>query len=275
MKTLRVGLTGPSGVLGRRISAALELAGHQVVALGCDIRDVDGVETFVASVDRVIHAAALVPVSVVEANSVNAVSVNVYGTACVAAAAARHSVHLTYLSSSHVYEGSEQPVSEFDNINPRGIYGLTKWHGEEWSRRLHPAPLVLRLFSFFDSRQEKNFLVPSLFSRMREAPVGAELTVQGFHSVRDIADASWMAERVCSASVVQAVGTFNVGTGEGVSVGELARSVARILGRDDLSFVYPDLASDKLVADPAAAASSFNWGPFDLREALRRYANEL
>lgn len=270
-----IGVTGAGGVLGERLCAALELAGHDVVRFVGDVRDLDAVSRWAEPLDTVLHAAALVPVSQVEERKYDAVAVNVGGTANVVEAIARLTrCSLVYISTSHVYSPSPDPLCpKVTPVEPNTFYGLTKWQGEQIVRRHAPRHLIIRIFSFFDPLQQPPFLVPSLTERVLAAPKGGVLDLKNGGSVRDIADAEWVAG-VCAQLISRKEsGLVNCGLGRGVTVRKIAEGLARALGRPDIQWRNDDIAPTRLVADVRELKSRIGeLPPFDLAVAFKTYA---
>lgn len=235
-RPLRLALTGSRGVLGSRISEAAARGGHSVNAFSGDVRDRGLLRSWLAAAtpDCVIHAAARVPVTTVESDIPGAIDVNVAGTAAVAEACARAGARLVYISTSHVYAPARAPIAEDHELAPSTSYGLTKLQGERWCEALTDDHLIIRLFSYFDARQPTTFLVPGLVSRISGCPPEAAVEVRGASNVRDMADASWHAEAILALIDAGADGTVNCGTGNGLTVAELATRIASTLGRDDV-----------------------------------------
>lgn len=270
-----VGLTGARGVLGRRLVEALTLRGASVAAFDGDVRDLDALNSWTAGCTHIVHAAAVVPTVQVRDQPGTAIAVNVAGTANVAAAAALTGARLIYVSTSHVYESSNTPLTETDALNPVSLYGLTKLQGEQWVQRILPDALILRLFSYFDSRQASTYLVPGLINRIKEAPLNSELPLLGYRSQRDIADARWLATRLADLVLTDTKGTMNLGTGKSTSIITVASRLSAAAGRDDITWVpADDHPGDTLVADVAALHRSGFVNTFDLDAALREFVAE-
>ena len=119
-------VTGAGGQLGRAL--AEEFARDGVVAVTRDEWDVTlpppaGLEPG----SLVLHAAAWTNVDAAEDDPQGAASVNVGGTANVAALG----VPLVYYSTDYVFDGSKrEPYVESDGPNPQSAYGRSKLHGE-------------------------------------------------------------------------------------------------------------------------------------------------
>ncbi|MBF0400000.1 MAG: NAD(P)-dependent oxidoreductase [Magnetococcales bacterium] len=273
---MKIGVTGTRGVLGRRIAGALATHHDQVVPYPGDVRDRDALFQWAAGLDALVHAAAVVPLTVVHRDIPAAVAVNVLGTALVATAAAHTSTgHITYISTSHVYQGSRAPVSEDHCLQPASPYGLSKWQGEQWVQNITDRHLIVRVFSYFASNQQESFLVPSLAKRVVNAPPNAVLELNNPRALRDIADADWMAA-ICARLIHdQEKGVINCGTGNGYSVLEIADTLRECLGRSDCRWQSGTDHTDGLVADTSRLRARLTPFPaFSLPQALARFVQE-
>lgn len=265
-----VGLTGATGVLGRRMAGHLAQAGWEMLPFRGDVRDRDAVETFVEQAELIVHAAAVVPVKRVEANLADAVHVNAAGTALLAAAAARLGRPFVFISTSHVYAATPGRLSEHAAVDPASLYGLTKLQGEQWVRALRGDHLILRLFSYFDEWQAEEYLVPSLRRRISEAGRGATIALAGAENIRDIASADWLADRCVRLISAGACGTINICSGQPRKIIDIAEALARETGRSDIIWHgEQDGPPNSLVGDPGLSDSIIGEAPaFDLSGAL-------
>jgi nucleoside-diphosphate-sugar epimerase len=247
---MRVGVTGITGALGQRVAEALVREGNDVKSFDSDVRSGPALNDWAQGLDGIVHCAAVVPTSEVANFLADAIAINVGGTANVAQAAVTAGCKLAYVSTSHVYRSSSDPVSEQAPIAPVSLYGLTKLQGEHWVEKLCPDALILRVFSFFDARQAQSFLVPALMARISAAPKDAVLDLMGGESRRDIADATWLGS-VCAKLIGSgASGAVNCAAGRRDSVIDIAQAVARALGRTDIQWnVVQDRPADYLLAD--------------------------
>ncbi|WP_442945760.1 NAD-dependent epimerase/dehydratase family protein [Nonomuraea sp. LPB2021202275-12-8] len=106
---MKVLVTGAAGFIGSHVTQALESAGHEVVRLdlrtGDDVRDPAALDRSLAGAGVVVHQAAKVGLGVNVADLPDYASVNVYGTAVLLAAMARHEIGRLVLASSMVVYG--------------------------------------------------------------------------------------------------------------------------------------------------------------------------
>jgi dTDP-L-rhamnose 4-epimerase len=121
---VKVLLTGAAGFIGSHVAEALDTAGYDVVGLdlriGADVRDDAALDQRLVDVDAVVHQAAKVGLGVDVADLPDYASVNVYGTAVLLAAMARHAVgRLVLASSMVVYGEGAYACAEHGRIRPR------------------------------------------------------------------------------------------------------------------------------------------------------------
>ncbi|MFE3455035.1 NAD-dependent epimerase/dehydratase family protein [Nonomuraea sp. NPDC059194] len=149
---MKVLLTGSAGFIGSHVAEVLAEAGHEVVGLdlrsGADVRDGAAVDRLLPGVAAVVHQAAKVGLGVDVADLPAYASVNVYGTAVLLAAMARHGVgRLVLASSMVVYGEGAYDCAEHGPVRPaaRAEEDLARGRFEprcpRCGARLSPAPI--------------------------------------------------------------------------------------------------------------------------------------
>jgi dTDP-4-dehydrorhamnose reductase len=148
---VRLAIIGAKGQVGWELSRRAPMFGHEVLAW--DVAELD--ITDAAAVDRalttsganaVINAAAYTAVDRAEQEPESAFAVNRDGPAHLAAACARLGIPLLHISTDYVFDGTKTgPYTEDDPAAPLGVYGQSKWEGDEAVRRLLPRHLILRV----------------------------------------------------------------------------------------------------------------------------------
>ena len=154
-RPLRVLLTGGNGQLGRDLSSVLAgavpdggrsgpggilpgVADGTFDVLSTDIDTLDVVDrtAVLAAVesfrpDIVLHGGAFTAVDACESEPDTAFAVNALGTRNMAEAAGAVGAHLVYVSTDYVFDGTlDRPYVEWDQPNPRSVYGRSKLGGE-------------------------------------------------------------------------------------------------------------------------------------------------
>jgi dTDP-L-rhamnose 4-epimerase len=116
-------VTGSAGFIGSHVVEAFEEAGHDVVGLdlrsGADVRDDVALDRLLPGVELVVHQAAKVGLGVDVADLPAYASANVYGTAVLLAAMARHGAgRLVLASSMVVYGEGAYECAEHGRVRP-------------------------------------------------------------------------------------------------------------------------------------------------------------
>lgn len=144
-------LTGAGGQLGHALVEAAE--GAEPLALvaldraALDVTDAAAVSRAVAvhAPDAVVNAAAYTAVDRAEAEPERAFAVNRDGAAHLAGACAEAGVPLLHVSTDYVFDGAKgTPYTEDDAPNPLGVYGASKWAGEEAVRARLERHVIIR-----------------------------------------------------------------------------------------------------------------------------------
>jgi nucleoside-diphosphate-sugar epimerase len=249
----RVLVTGAGGLCGNAIAAALAARGHEVIATvrpsrrslarplaqvelaECDLTDRGSIERLVARVrpERCVHAAAAGAQGTCD-DLDRLLLTNVTATAALVTALAEGGAERV------VTLGSSREYGTGDGL-PDDLYGISKLAGGlaagSIARRSELDCVHLRLFSVYGPGETPRRLVASLL-RAVTARTPLELAdggeVRDFVFVDDVVEATLHALFTPTATA----GTFDVGTGIGTSIRQLARLAgadAELVrfGRDD------------------------------------------
>jgi dTDP-4-dehydrorhamnose reductase len=133
----RVLITGAGGQVGHELVRVFgERGSWEVVGVthaDLDVADRDAVVGAVTSVepDVIVHGAAWTAVDACESDVPKAFAVNALGTRWIADGARRVGAHVVYVSTDYVFDGTKHgPYLEWDQTNPRSVYGRSKLGGE-------------------------------------------------------------------------------------------------------------------------------------------------
>jgi UDP-glucose 4-epimerase len=133
---------------------------------------------------------------------------------------------LVYASSAAVYGSAEtQPHQVDDPVTANSTYALTKLTCEQ--RVLAAGGAVLRFSNLFGPGMGDHNVLGDI---LRQIPGTGALRVRDASPVRDFLWISDAAEAVCDVIAANLHGVFNVGSGVGVSIGELATRCLRLAG---------------------------------------------
>ena len=113
-------------------------------------------------IEVIVNCAAYTAVDKAETDSALAFSVNRDGPAVLAACARERNALLIHISTDYVFDGTSSfPYRESDPPSPLGIYGISKWEGEESIRHIAPSYVIIRtswLYSMYGVNFVKTML---------------------------------------------------------------------------------------------------------------------
>lgn len=171
MRTIVIGKNGQlAWELGRSIPAT-----WQVSALGqseLDIRSLEQVRQQLThhKPEVVINCAAYTAVDKAESDCVTAYGVNEGGVRNLAIVCAELGARLLHVSTDFVFDGkSHQPYSPETTPNPLGVYGASKYAGEQLVAKLLPESSVIVRTSWVYSAHSNNF-VKTILRLAKEKP---------------------------------------------------------------------------------------------------------
>jgi len=147
---MKVLVTGVNGQLGYDICKSLKE--NNIDHLGIDRENLDicnqtAVEAFIDEYQpsHLIHCAAYTAVDLAEDNQDLAHEVNVIGSKNLVEACIKNDTTIVYFSTDYVFSGDKEGFyNEDDKVNPKSVYGLTKYLGEEEVRK-NPKHFICRI----------------------------------------------------------------------------------------------------------------------------------
>jgi dTDP-4-dehydrorhamnose reductase len=143
-------VTGAGGQLGAELCRRLRAAGHEPIAFTHREADFTQHEALRATIrgqraDWVINCAAHTQVDKAESEADLAFAVNRDGARALAEAVAAYAGRLVHLSTDFIFDGTQShPYREDDPANPLGVYGRSKWEGEQAVRAVLPEAVIVR-----------------------------------------------------------------------------------------------------------------------------------
>lgn len=273
---MKIFLTGANGQLGRELQK--RLTGTDFMATDLPEMDITDVETVSAMIgdykpDVVIHCAAYTQVDAAEEKMDLAWRINVIGAQNVAMACRSVNASMVYISTDYVFDGKlGRFYTEFDAVNPLGVYGKSKYAGEVLARQANERLYVLRTAWLYG--EGPNFVRTMLKLGQERDELQVVNDQYGCPtSTVDLAEA-----------VLRIIGTGRYGTyhvvGSGVTTWHgFARKVFELSGNTRVrvmpvtteQFVRPALRPAYSPLDTRLLRLALGWSPRPWEEALTEY----
>jgi NAD dependent epimerase/dehydratase len=247
-----------------------------------DITDPFAVRAIVDRMDTVFHLAALIAIPYSYVAPAYYVSVNVTGTLHVLQAVRELGVRrMVHTSTSETYGTSQYtPIDERHPLQPQSPYSASKigadCMAESFYRSFGTPVATIRPFNTYGPRQSARAVIPTIAAQVLAGR--DEIRLGNLRPVRDLTFVADTARGFLAVGGADdCVGKVtNIGSGKGISVGELAGLIAEIAGRPDVrivtdpSRIRPQTSEVfELVADRTTAKKRCGWEPeVSLRDGL-------
>ncbi len=148
--TMKILITGAGGQLGHETRLMLQNKGVDTFGIGrkdVDFSQPDQVAAYIASqrADWVINCAAYTQVDKAEDDAELAFRVNRDAAKAVAEGVQSYAGRLLHVSTDFIFDGNHShPYREHESANPLGVYGQSKWEGEQAVQKILPDATILR-----------------------------------------------------------------------------------------------------------------------------------
>ncbi|MBM3262408.1 MAG: GDP-mannose 4,6-dehydratase [candidate division Zixibacteria bacterium] len=264
------------------LSLASEEMQRRMEIVQGDLRDADAVEQAAKDMRVIYHLGAIIPIPYSYVHPREVIEANVMGTLNVLTAARKQGgVRVVHTSTSEVYGTARYaPIDEAHPLQGQSPYAASKIAADKIAESFHlsydlPVTTV-RPFNTFGPRQSTRAIIPTLITQALTEDrvlVGDLTPVRDFNYVENLTDA-FVRAGTCDAVVGEVI---NIGTGNEISIGDLARRVIAIIGRevvlveDSQRFRPPRSEVRRLIADARRAETLLGWKPtVSLDEGLTR-----
>ncbi len=305
----RVLVTGSAGFIGSHLTETLVFEGFEVRAMThynskndwgwletlptdvldhievfpADVRDPFAVRKAVEGCALVFHLASLIAIPYSYRAPASYVETNIKGTLNVLQACLDTGVQrLVHTSTSETYGTAQYiPIDEDHPLVGQSPYAASKIAADKLAESYYLSfglPVTtIRPFNTFGPRQSARAVIPTIIS---QALSGADnIQLGALHPVRDLNYVKdTVAGFLAAARAPQTVGTVtNIGRGEGISIGDLAKAILDICGSEARIVSQADRERperseiQRLICDNRKALEAMNWSPrYELRQGLEK-----
>ncbi len=242
---------------------------REIEVVAGDIRDPHHMLRFCQGQDTIFHLAALIAIPWSYEAPQNYVMTNVVGTQNLLEAAricgARRMVHT---STSEVYGTARYvPIDEAHPLQGQSPYSASKIGADKLAESYFlsfQTPVVtLRPFNTYGPRQSARAVIPTIASQLLSGQ--PELRLGSLDPVRDLLFVRDTARAFVLAGTVEGIAgeTVHVGTGVGVTIGELAERMMLLAGRN-----LPILVEDQRIRPAGSEVMRLLCNPARAKELL-------
>lgn len=246
---------------------------NEMEVLAGDISDRDSVRAAVQGREIVFHLAALIGIPYSYHAPESYVRTNIMGTLNVLQATREYNVErLLHTSTSEAYGTARSvPISESHPLQGQSPYSATKIGADKMAESFHLSfglPVVtLRPFNTFGPRQSARAVIPTIITQLLTGPtvrLGNLSPTRDLNYVANTVDGFLAAAQAAPVAIGK---TFNLGAGREISIGDLAKLIARLMGRpleieDEAGRVRVSGSEvERLIADPSLARELLGWKP--------------
>jgi len=238
-----------------------------------DIRDPHGVKTAMRGCDVVLHLAALIAIPYSYHSPDTYIDTNVKGTLNIVQAAKELGVEkVIHTSTSEVY-GTAQfvPITEGHPLQGQSPYSASKIGADQIAMSFYHSfetPIaIIRPFNTYGPRQSARAIIPTIITQIasgqKQIKLGSLTPTRDFNYIEDtvMGFISAIQSDQCIGEVI------NIGSCYEISMGELARLIADIMGKDieiaeEKQRVRPEKSEvNRLMASNKKAHQLLNWQP--------------
>lgn len=266
----------------------------RIELVGGDLRDADAIRAAVKGCQFVFHLGALISIPYSYLHPAEVVESNFMGTLNVLMACRDFEVErLVHTSTSEVYGTALKPmIDESHPLQGQSPYSASKIGADKLAESFHctyDLPVVtVRPFNTYGPRQSARAVIPTIIT---QAIAGSTIRLGSLDTIRDF---TYVDDTVngflCAAMAGNVEGcTFNLGTGEAVSIGDLSAKIIQKVGthvkvKADAARLRPRKSEVKrLLSDNSLAREKLGWNPvvslddgldktiFWIRENLNHY----
>ena len=254
----------------------LRMASPETVSMleliGGDLRDFDAIRKAVEGCDFVFHLGALISIPYSYLHPIEVAESNIMGTLNVLTACRDLGVErLIHTSTSEVYGTAlKAMIDESHPLQGQSPYSASKIGADKLAESFHctyDLPVVtVRPFNTYGPRQSARAVIPTIIT---QALAGNTIRLGNTDAIRDFTYVDDTVNGFLCAAMAENVngGTFNLGTGEAISIGNLSDRIIQKVGTHvkvelEANRLRPQKSEVKrLLSDNTLARERLNWKP--------------
>ncbi len=263
---------------GKLINVKKHLNKNSITIHRVDIRDREKIPRLLENADAVIHLAAIVSIDKFLEDPYMGYDVNAMGTLNIVESCRKNDIDkIVFASSTAVYgDPIYIPIDENHPTNPKSLYGASKLSGEKilfsYSKTYGIKGISLRFFNIYGPRMTPGPYAGVIYKFIKAVLKNESIIIYGNgKQTRDFVYVEDVAEAILHTLRYNASEVFNVGTGQSITILELAKKIMNLIGRKvKIKFTHERPGDIKLSqANIKKISEKLGWKPrTDLLEGL-------
>ncbi len=249
-----------------------------------DLRDLQAIKQAMRDVSHVFHLGALIAIPYSYVHPADVVETNVIGTLNILLAGRETGVQrIVHTSTSEVYGTALRvPIDEEHPLQGQSPYSASQIGADKLAESFYRSfdlPVVtLRPFNTYGPRQSARAVIPTIIS---QALTRSRIRLGNLDARRDLTFVSDTVAGYLRVATVPGIEgeTFNLGTGQEITIADLVNEVIKIVGKPvevevDTARLRPGKSEvQRLLSDNRKARHRLGWQPeVSLPEGLQRTA---
>ncbi len=244
-----------------------------------DLRDEDALEKAAAGTGLVFHLGALISIPYSYQHPVEVIQTNILGTLAVLQACRKSGARLIHTSTSEVYGTALRvPIDEQHPLQGQSPYSASKIGAdklvESYYRAFGVPAVTIRPFNTYGPGQSARAVIPTIITQALQAE---EIHLGNLEARRDFTYLDDTVAAFIKAAETPGIDgeTFNLGSGQEVSIRQLSEEILALTGSQarvvvDEERLRPEKSEVlRLLADNSKARRALGWEPkVGLREGL-------
>ena len=266
-------ITGASGFVGQDLLREASLD-SQLKALPFSLRT-DDFSLVPQDVTHVVHLAGKTGVPASWKDPESFYQTNLEATLKVLEFCRSRKLHLTFISTC-AYGPTTSPVSEETPLKPTNPYSHSKKLSEDmalfYAEFYSVTVAILRVFNIYGPGQSEDFVIPRILAQIKNQD-SQVLLLKNSDSVRDFIYISDLSSAILHSMKKNLSGVYNVGTGLGTSIADVAEILQNLLGTNKtlkVENVYSPFEVKSMIANPSKLLAT-GWKPrYKLKDGLKK-----
>ena len=245
---------------------------NQIEVISGNLTNQEAIDQAASDVDSIFHFGVLDTIPYSRINLRDWLEANIIGTLNLLNAAQKYDVQkLIHVSTIEVYgKVKDMPIDEEHPLQAQSPYiasiiGAEKLVEGYYSSYNLPVAII-RLSNAYGPVQSRASVIPTIIA---QGLVESNLFLGNMHAIRDFVYVEDVVDGILKAAETpEATGeAINLGTGQGISIGDLADKIVTLIGRDieilfDATRIRPQSHDiEQLVANITKANDLLSWQP--------------